>query len=56
MPSLFLSKILKFAKIYIFPVALYGRETRSLILFAEHRKRVFDSKMMRKIMGLRRRR
>jgi len=41
-------------KYIYFPIALYGCETWSLILFAERRKRVFDSRMMRKIMGVRR--
>ena len=33
------------------PVGLYGCETRSLTLSEEHRLRVFDNRMLRKIFG-----
>jgi uncharacterized membrane protein len=38
-------------KTIILPVALYGCETRSLILREEHRLRVFENRMLRKIFG-----
>jgi hypothetical protein len=48
------SKNLKF-KIYktvILPVVLYGCETWSLTLKEEHRLRVFENKVLRRIFGL----
>jgi hypothetical protein len=51
--SRLLSKNLKM-KIYktiILPVILYGRETWSLTLKEEHRLRVFENKMLRRIFG-----
>jgi hypothetical protein len=41
-------------KIYqtiILPVILYGCETRSLTLREEHRLRVFENKVLRRIFG-----
>ena len=51
--SRLLSKKLKL-KTYttiILPVVLYGCETRSLTLKEEHRLRVFENKVLRKIFG-----
>jgi hypothetical protein len=48
--SNFLSKNIKI-KIYstiIFPVVLYGCETRSLTLREEHRQRVYENRVLRK--------
>jgi hypothetical protein len=41
-------------KIIILPVVLYGRETWSLILREEHRLRVFENRVLRRIFGLKR--
>ena len=38
-------------KTIILPVVLYGCETRSLTLIVEHRLRVFENKVLRKIFG-----
>jgi hypothetical protein len=38
-------------KSVIFPVVLYGCETSSLILRAEHRLRVFENRVLRRILG-----
>jgi hypothetical protein len=48
-----LSKNLKIRiyKAKILPVVLYGCETWSLILREEHRPRVFENKMLRRIFG-----
>jgi len=35
----------------ILPVVLYGCETRSLILMEEHRLRVFEDRVLRRIFG-----
>jgi hypothetical protein len=35
----------------ILPVGLYGYETRSLALGEEHRLRVFENRVLRKIFG-----
>jgi hypothetical protein len=54
--SRLISKNLKI-KIYktaIFPVVLYGCETWSLTLREEHRLRVFENRMLRRIFGPRR--
>jgi hypothetical protein len=54
--SRLLSKNLKF-KIYrmiILPVVLYGCETWSLTLREEHRLRVFENRVLRRIFGLKR--
>jgi hypothetical protein len=51
--SSFLSKNLK-VKIYrtvFFPVVLYGCETWSLTLREEHRLRVFENRVLRRIFG-----
>ena len=40
-------------KIIILPIMLYGRETWSLTAREEYRLRVFDNKVLRKILGLR---
>jgi hypothetical protein len=34
-----------------FPVVVYGCETLSLILKEEHRLRVFENRMMRRLFG-----
>ena len=51
--SRLLSKKLKVKtyKTIILPVVLYGCETWSLILREEHRLRVFENKVLRKIFG-----
>jgi hypothetical protein len=41
-------------KTVILPVALYGLETRSLTLKEEHRLRVFEYRVLRRIFGPRR--
>jgi hypothetical protein len=48
-----LSKNLKIRiyKTIILPVVLYGRETWSLILREEHKLRVFENRVLRKIFG-----
>jgi hypothetical protein len=38
-------------KTLIFPVVLYGCETWSLALREEHRLRVFDNRVLRRIFG-----
>jgi hypothetical protein len=38
-------------KTIILPVVLYGRETLYLTLREEHRLRVFENKMLRRIFG-----
>ena len=56
MSSMLLSKNLKI-KIYrtiILPVVLYGCETWSLTLREEHRLRVFENRVLRKVYGPRR--
>jgi hypothetical protein len=40
-----------FIKYIILPVVLYGCETWSLTLREEHRLRVFDNKVLRRIFG-----
>jgi hypothetical protein len=66
MPAIIQSKIfclpvsyqkLKDKKIYktvIFPVVLYGCETSSLTLREEHRLRVFENRVLRRIFGAKR--
>jgi hypothetical protein len=41
-------------KIIILPVVLYGCETWSVTLREEHRLRVFENRVLRRIFGLRR--
>jgi hypothetical protein len=41
-------------KTIILPVVLYGCEAQSLTLREEHRLRVFDNRVLRRIFGLRR--
>jgi hypothetical protein len=41
-------------KIVILPVLLYGCETWCLTLSKEHRPRVFENKVLRRIFGLKR--
>jgi hypothetical protein len=41
----------KIYKIVIFPVVLYGCGTWSLTLWEEHRLRVFEKRLLRKIFG-----
>jgi hypothetical protein len=43
--------MVKIYKTIILPVALYGCETWSLILREEHRLRVFDNRVLRRIFG-----
>jgi hypothetical protein len=54
--SRLLSKNLKIKiyKIIILPVALYGCETLSLTLREEHRLRVFENNVLRRIFGSKR--
>jgi hypothetical protein len=40
-----------FNKVYIFSVVLYGCETLSLTLREEHRLRVFENRVLRRIFG-----
>jgi hypothetical protein len=42
---------IKIYKTIISPVVLYGCETRSLILREEHRLRVFENRVLRRIFG-----
>jgi hypothetical protein len=42
---------IKIYKTVILPVVLYGCETWSLTLGEEHRLRVFESRVLRKIFG-----
>jgi hypothetical protein len=42
------------SKTIILPVVLYGYETRSLTLREEHRLRVFENRILRRIFGPRR--
>jgi hypothetical protein len=42
---------IKIYKTIILPVVLYGCETRSLTLREEHRLRVFDNSMLRRMFG-----
>jgi hypothetical protein len=51
--SRLLSKIIKIRvyKTIILPVVLYGCETWSLILREEHRLRVFENRVLRRIFG-----
>jgi hypothetical protein len=53
LPSRFLSKNIKIRiyKTIILPVFLYGCETWSLTLREEHRLRVFEKRVLRKIYG-----
>jgi hypothetical protein len=37
--------------VVILPAVLYGREARSLILREEHRLRVFENRVLRRIFG-----
>jgi hypothetical protein len=41
----------KIYKTIILPVVLYGRESWSLTLREEHRLRVFDNRVLRRIFG-----
>jgi hypothetical protein len=41
----------KIYKTIILPVVLYGSETLSLTLIEEHRLRVFENKVLRRILG-----
>jgi hypothetical protein len=52
-PARLLSKNLKIRiyKTIILPVVLYGCATWSLTLWEEHRLRVFENRVMRKIFG-----
>jgi hypothetical protein len=53
LPSRLLSKIVKIRlhKTIILPVVLYGCETWSLTLREEHRLRVFENRVLRRIFG-----
>jgi hypothetical protein len=46
--------IIRIYKTVILPVVLYGRKTWSLILREEHRLRVFENRVLRRIFGPRR--
>ena len=54
--SRLLSKKLKFktCKTIILPVVLYGYQTWSLILREEHRLKVLENKVLRKVFGAKR--
>ena len=52
--SSMLSKYLKIYRTIILPVVLYGCETWSLILREEHRLRVFENRVLRRIFGAKR--
>jgi len=54
--SILVSKNLKnnIYRTIIFPVVLYGCETWSLTLWEEHRLRVCENRLLRRIFGLRR--
>jgi hypothetical protein len=45
---------IKIYKTIILPVVLYGCETLSLILREEHRLRVFENRVLRRIFGRKR--
>jgi hypothetical protein len=45
------SLIIRIYKTIILPVILYGCETRSLTLWEEHRLRVFENRVLRRIFG-----
>ena len=52
--SSLLSKNLKIFRTIILPVVLYGCETWALILREEHRLRVFENKVLRRVFGSKR--
>jgi hypothetical protein len=45
---------IKIYKTIIFPVVLYGCETRSFTVKEKHRLRVFENKVLRRIFGSKR--
>jgi hypothetical protein len=45
---------IRICKTIILPVVLYGCETWSLALREEHRPRVFENRVLRRILGLKR--
>jgi hypothetical protein len=45
---------IKIYKIIIFPLVLYGCERRSLTLREEHRLRVFENRVLRRLFGTKR--
>jgi hypothetical protein len=49
--NLFLFTSLRIYKTIILPVVLYGYETWSLTLREEHRLRVFENRVLRRIVG-----
>jgi hypothetical protein len=49
---LFKNIIIRIYKTIILPVVLYGCETLSVTLREEHRLRVFENRMLRRIFGL----
>jgi hypothetical protein len=49
--SSLLSKNIKIYRTIILPVVLYGCESWSLTLTEEHRPRVFENRVLRKIFG-----
>jgi hypothetical protein len=51
---LFKNVIIKIYKTIILPVVLYGCETWSLTLREEHRLRVFENRVLRRIFGSKR--
>jgi hypothetical protein len=56
-PELFVFSCAVRTRIYktiILPVVLYGYETRSLTLREEHRPRVFENRVLRRIFGSKR--
>jgi hypothetical protein len=53
-PSYIKNLEIKIYKTVILPIVLYGRETWSLTLRKEHRLRVFENRVVRKMFGPRR--
>jgi hypothetical protein len=49
--SLLSKNTIKIYRTIIFPVVLYGCETLSLTLREEHRLRVFENRVLRRIFG-----
>jgi hypothetical protein len=51
LPVLYKKPKIKIHKTVILPVVLYGYETWSLTLWEEHRLRVFENRVLRRIFG-----
>jgi hypothetical protein len=52
--SIVIEKLIRIYKAIILPVVLYGCETFSLTLKKEHRLRLFENRVLRRIFGQRR--